>query len=336
MGDHARGACLGGQPCASPCWRRWRVGWREVPFFSRPVPMPGALVPPWRVSMGPIWRERLWRLGERHRAFAVCGSLGRGHHSGLGVLAGCTGGSGLRPRWETCSMRRRKPIYYLVKTCRASGYGLFCLMLVFILTGFALCGQYGVEQWIGTEPRSISPAAGRALDCVLSGARLGCVLPRNASVGLGETMSASRVSRRGLLQGGRLRSPRPPESDWALRHCRRATRAAEPTTVFPGDAPSGGALGTMEATRLGEGSSALPDPGQKPPVPSLSQRVSPRTRGSQPLPQQGAQGRQTLHAGVFEPVLDACRPDREEAGFSISCPVREPFPWPPRAAIFVA
>jgi cytochrome b subunit of formate dehydrogenase len=48
-------------------------------------------------------------------------------------------------------MRRRKPIYYLVKTCRASGYALFSVMLVFILTGFALCGQYGVEQWISSR-----------------------------------------------------------------------------------------------------------------------------------------------------------------------------------------
>ena len=38
--------------------------------------------------------------------------------------------------------------YYLVKTARLSGWLLFALVLLYIVTGFALCGEYGVEKWI--------------------------------------------------------------------------------------------------------------------------------------------------------------------------------------------
>jgi hypothetical protein len=48
-------------------------------------------------------------------------------------------------------MRKRKPIYYLVKVCRGSAYLLFFVMLLFVGTGFALCGEYGVERLISSE-----------------------------------------------------------------------------------------------------------------------------------------------------------------------------------------
>ena len=38
--------------------------------------------------------------------------------------------------------------FYLVKTARVSGWLLFALVLLYIVTGFALCGEYGVENWI--------------------------------------------------------------------------------------------------------------------------------------------------------------------------------------------
>ncbi len=43
-------------------------------------------------------------------------------------------------------MKLRKPTYYILKLCRFSGYGLFFLMLLFFTTGFALCGELGVER----------------------------------------------------------------------------------------------------------------------------------------------------------------------------------------------
>ena len=48
-------------------------------------------------------------------------------------------------------MRKRKPIYYLVKVCRGSAYLLFFVMLLFVATGFALCGMLGVERLIGSQ-----------------------------------------------------------------------------------------------------------------------------------------------------------------------------------------
>ena len=38
--------------------------------------------------------------------------------------------------------------YYLMKTARISGWLLFVLVLVYILTGFALCGKLGFAQLI--------------------------------------------------------------------------------------------------------------------------------------------------------------------------------------------
>ena len=47
---------------------------------------------------------------------------------------------------------KRRPLYYWLKVCRVSGYALFLLMLLFVGTGFALCGKYGVERLI--EPQT--------------------------------------------------------------------------------------------------------------------------------------------------------------------------------------
>jgi cytochrome b subunit of formate dehydrogenase len=41
--------------------------------------------------------------------------------------------------------------YFLVKTARVSGWLLFALVLLYIVTGFALCGEYGVEKWIDVK-----------------------------------------------------------------------------------------------------------------------------------------------------------------------------------------
>ncbi len=38
--------------------------------------------------------------------------------------------------------------YYLIKTARVTGWLLFVLVLVYILTGFALCGKLGFDQFI--------------------------------------------------------------------------------------------------------------------------------------------------------------------------------------------
>lgn len=41
--------------------------------------------------------------------------------------------------------------YYLIKLARVSGWLLFFLVLLYILTGFALCGEYGMSQWIDVQ-----------------------------------------------------------------------------------------------------------------------------------------------------------------------------------------
>jgi len=45
-------------------------------------------------------------------------------------------------------MKRRKRTYYILKIGRFSGYCLFFLMLLFVVTGFALCGKLGVERLV--------------------------------------------------------------------------------------------------------------------------------------------------------------------------------------------
>lgn len=46
---------------------------------------------------------------------------------------------------------KRRSLYYWLKLCRGSGYVLFFLMLLFIGTGFALCGKYGVERLLSPQ-----------------------------------------------------------------------------------------------------------------------------------------------------------------------------------------
>ncbi len=46
-------------------------------------------------------------------------------------------------------MAKRNANYYLIKTARASGWLLFFLMVVFIVTGFAALGEFGLDRLIG-------------------------------------------------------------------------------------------------------------------------------------------------------------------------------------------
>lgn len=41
--------------------------------------------------------------------------------------------------------------YCLIKTARLTGWLLFFLVLLYILTGFALCGQYGFSELIDAQ-----------------------------------------------------------------------------------------------------------------------------------------------------------------------------------------
>lgn len=41
--------------------------------------------------------------------------------------------------------------YYLVKTARITGWLLFFLVLLYILTGFSLCGDYGFSRLIDPQ-----------------------------------------------------------------------------------------------------------------------------------------------------------------------------------------
>ena len=45
-------------------------------------------------------------------------------------------------------MPRKNIHYYLIKTARLSGWLLFVLVLLYIGTGFSLCGEYGVSKVI--------------------------------------------------------------------------------------------------------------------------------------------------------------------------------------------
>ncbi|MGQ9576819.1 MAG: hypothetical protein ACUVUC_16070 [Thermoguttaceae bacterium] len=48
-------------------------------------------------------------------------------------------------------MPRRTTTYWLVKIARISGWLLLVLMLVYIVTGFALCGEYGLERLVSYQ-----------------------------------------------------------------------------------------------------------------------------------------------------------------------------------------
>jgi succinate dehydrogenase/fumarate reductase cytochrome b subunit len=48
-------------------------------------------------------------------------------------------------------MPNRNVNYYLVKTARISGWLLFFLVLLYIVTGFVLCGRYGFNKLIDEQ-----------------------------------------------------------------------------------------------------------------------------------------------------------------------------------------
>jgi len=48
-------------------------------------------------------------------------------------------------------MVKRSPTYYLIKIARISGWLLFVLVLLYILTGFALCGDWGFRRLIDSN-----------------------------------------------------------------------------------------------------------------------------------------------------------------------------------------
>lgn len=48
-------------------------------------------------------------------------------------------------------MVTRNTNYYLIKAARISGWLLFFLMLLYILTGFALCGKLGFSKLVDLQ-----------------------------------------------------------------------------------------------------------------------------------------------------------------------------------------
>jgi cytochrome b subunit of formate dehydrogenase len=48
-------------------------------------------------------------------------------------------------------MARKRINYYLMKTARTSGWLLLLLMILYIVTGFALCGEYGFSKVINVQ-----------------------------------------------------------------------------------------------------------------------------------------------------------------------------------------
>jgi hypothetical protein len=45
-------------------------------------------------------------------------------------------------------MARKSVNYYLIKVMRVTGWILLPLVLLYIGTGFALCGEFGFDAWI--------------------------------------------------------------------------------------------------------------------------------------------------------------------------------------------
>ena len=48
-------------------------------------------------------------------------------------------------------MRKRTTHYYLVKLARLSGWLFLPVMVIYIITGFALCGKLGFEKLINLD-----------------------------------------------------------------------------------------------------------------------------------------------------------------------------------------
>ena len=48
-------------------------------------------------------------------------------------------------------MAKKSVNFYLIRTVRISGWILFFIMILFITTGFALCGKFGFSEVISTQ-----------------------------------------------------------------------------------------------------------------------------------------------------------------------------------------
>ena len=48
-------------------------------------------------------------------------------------------------------MVKRNPTYYLIKLARISGWLLFFLVLLYIVTGFSLCGDFGFQRLVHAD-----------------------------------------------------------------------------------------------------------------------------------------------------------------------------------------
>jgi len=48
-------------------------------------------------------------------------------------------------------MSKKSLNFYLIKTVRISGWVLFFIMILFITTGFALCGKFGFSRMMSTQ-----------------------------------------------------------------------------------------------------------------------------------------------------------------------------------------
>ena len=71
-------------------------------------------------------------------------------------------------------MAGRSVTFYLVKLVRASGWLLFLLMLAYIVSGYALCGEFGFGRLIGPQ---LSLAIHKTLHVPLVGLLLAHSLP---------------------------------------------------------------------------------------------------------------------------------------------------------------
>ena len=232
-------------------------------------------------------------------------------------------------------MSARSWNYYLVKTARVSGWLLFLLVLLYIVTGFALCGEFGVQPDYrraagAVDSQDLRMAAGGDVRHALGGHHLLRVpevgMDQNASSpvpihdadsGAGGRPEAAGATRRQVLKyglGGLACLGAGGAGVYCLaRRSGSLAAAALSTDVFHNDAPSGRAVGALAATRLGPGGPALSEAGQERPVQALPQRVPAGARRPRPLPQPRQQGRQAVHAGLRQRLYVPRRPHREEA-----------------------
>ena len=45
--------------------------------------------------------------------------------------------------------------YYLLKILRLTGWALLLLVSAYLVTGFAMCGKYGVQRWLNVETAAL-------------------------------------------------------------------------------------------------------------------------------------------------------------------------------------